>query len=192
MDQLYQVFQGDLLKDENILWTGQPETSILFTRADIFLVPFSLLWGGFALFWEMSVLFIKDKSGQGPPIFFSLFGIPFVLMGLYFIFGRFIWKNFKKKRTYYAVTDKRVIVITKTFSKSIVAEFIDRIPGINKTVGLSGIGSIRFGNTSWVVAMYGNTGMDFFGAFYGQDIPVFYDIKDADRVYNMVSELRNK
>jgi len=42
--QFYEVFKEELLKDEKILWSGQPETSVLFTSADIFLVPFSLLW----------------------------------------------------------------------------------------------------------------------------------------------------
>jgi len=69
-----ELFQEDLLKDEKILWTGQPETTVLFSGADVFLVPFSLLWGGFAIFWELSVLFMKGKSGEGAPIFFALFG----------------------------------------------------------------------------------------------------------------------
>ena len=47
-----QVFQGRLAADEDVLWYGQPKTSVLFDANDIFLVPFSLLWGGFALFWE--------------------------------------------------------------------------------------------------------------------------------------------
>lgn len=42
-----------------------------------------------------------------------------------------------------------------------------------------------------MASMYGNTGMDFFGSFGGVDILTFYDIKDADKVYELVSELRN-
>jgi len=40
--------------------------------------------------------------------------------------------------------------------------------------------------------MYGNSGMDFFGTAYGQDVPVFYDIKDANKVYNIVNDLRKQ
>lgn len=189
----YEIFKDELLKDEEILWTGQPETSVFFTNADIFLVPFSLLWGGFVVFWEASVLSIGGKAGQNaPPIFFSLFGIPFVLFGLYFIFGRFIYKNIRKKKTYYAVTDKRVIVLAELFNKNINAEFIDRIACMNKIVRADGKGTIGFGNSNWRFAMYGNTGMDFFVSFYGQDVPAFYDIKDVNKVYDIVNGLRKQ
>ena len=38
-------FGSHLLKDEKLLWTGQPGDA-LFSPGDFFLVPFSLLWGG--------------------------------------------------------------------------------------------------------------------------------------------------
>ena len=73
-------FRDDLLREEKILWSGQPDTSVHFTRADIFLVPFSLLWGGFAIFWELGALgifFSKSDSSDGMAIIFPIFGIPF-------------------------------------------------------------------------------------------------------------------
>lgn len=187
-------FSGELLKDEKILWSAQPDTSVLFTRADIFLVPFSLLWGGFAIFWELGALavFFAISAGKNPmSIIFPLFGIPFVLVGLYFMFGRFIYKNWKKRNTYYAITDRRVLMLSNLFSQSLNAVNIDTIPTINKSVRSNGIGTIKFGNVNWMASMYGNTGMDFFGSFGGVDILTFYDIKDADKVYELVSELRN-
>jgi hypothetical protein len=187
-----EIFQDELLKDEKILWSGKPETSVLFTPADIFLIPFSILWGGFAIFWELAVLFSKDESGKSAPLFFALFGIPFVLLGVHFIFGRFIWKNFKKKRTNYAVTNKRVLVSTHTFNKSFQAEFIDRIPSMSKRIRRDGVGSIYFGNANFMASIYGNTGMDFFGSFYGPYTTTFYDIRDAEQVYQLVSGLRKQ
>ncbi len=187
-----EVFQRELLKGEHIVWSGQPDASVVFTKADIFLVPFSVLWGGFAIFWEASVLFMKDNAGRGAPTLFSFVGVPFVLVGIYFIFGRFVYKKIKKQRTYYAVTNKRVLALTRLSGEQTDAMFIRDIPVLNKTRRSNGNGTITFGGSSLISSMYGNTGMEFLAAFYGKPALVFYDINDVNRVYDIVNELRNK
>jgi len=187
-----QVLRSELLNGESILWSGKPETSVIFSRSDIFLVPFSLMWGGFALFWEFLALgFYKPTNpANRPPIIFPLFGIPFVLIGLYMIFGRFIYKYLKKKSTYYAVTDKRVLSLSTLGQKSVQAMDISRIPSVNKSVGRNGIGILVFGDSA---GQYANTGMGFFpNRSYGGPSVVFYDIKDCDDVYRRVSDLIEK
>jgi hypothetical protein len=52
----FQRIQPELLPDESIVWGGRPVSSVIFHKEDAFLIPFSLLWGGFAIFWEASVL----------------------------------------------------------------------------------------------------------------------------------------
>jgi len=183
-----ELLNNELLKDEQILWCGQPETSILFSKADIFLVPFSLLWGGMAFFGIGSTLLKHNlKGNQALPF---LPAIIFLVVACYITFGRFILKAYKKKRTYYFVTNKRVITLTDMCNRTIQAEFIDRTPSINKTVNSQGVGTVSFGNSNPAMAMYGNTGMDFFGSYYGPSSPIFYDIKDANRVYDMVNDIR--
>ncbi len=73
-----------------LLWTGNPAQGLRFRAADLGLVPFSFLWFGFAIFWEYSAV-----SG-GTPLFFRLWGVPFLLVGLYISLGRF----FVDARTY--------------------------------------------------------------------------------------------
>ncbi|HKR36064.1 MAG TPA: hypothetical protein VJT10_14570 [Steroidobacteraceae bacterium] len=66
-------------------------------------IPFSLLWGGFAFFWEYSVLQQKDA-----PVFFALWGIPFVLAGIYIIIGRFFVDSYQRSRTWWPAISKRM------------------------------------------------------------------------------------
>jgi len=188
-----QVFGDYLMQGENILWFGKPDPSVLLSRGDIFMIPFSLLWGGFAIFWEALALGAASGSGAkgAPPPLFALFGVPFVLVGLYMIFGRFIYKRWRKTNTYYAVTDKRVLVLTKLWRSDLQAIRIGVIPTLNLSVGRDGRGTIVFGNTSYA-STYANSGMDFFGGFYGSQAPAFYDIKDAREVHDLVNKLMNE
>jgi len=183
------LFQDELLRDERIVWSGQPNPKVVFSKADIFLVPFSLMWGGFAIFWETTVIGFGKHGGA--PLFFILWGIPFVLIGLYMMFGRFIYKVWKKRRTYYAVTNKRVLVLTATRGKHVDAAYINAIPTVNKSVRCNGVGTVTFGNAEGLAGSYGNTGMSF-GSYYGQAPPTFYDIRGADEVYQLVQRLRNE
>jgi hypothetical protein len=186
-------FQSELLGDERLIWTGQPDPTVVFDSSDAFLVPFSLLWGGFALFWEANVLGLGPfGDGRPGPLFMALWGIPFVLIGLYFIVGRFFYKAWKKQRTYYALTNKRALVLTEGRARTVRACFLASVPSINKSVRRSGVGAITFGNPTWADT-YANSGMEVFGrGGYGEPTLRFSDIRDADRVYGLVTTARKE
>jgi len=64
--ELEEELRPNLSSGEKLIWTGKPKTGIVFRSSDAFMIPFSLLWGGFALFWETSVV------ATGAPFFFKL------------------------------------------------------------------------------------------------------------------------
>ncbi len=100
------ALQPLLLRDERLLWAGRPDPGVWFTPGDFLLVPFSVLWCTFAVFWESGVV----TSGAGA--FFALWGVPFVIIGLYSVFGRFFVKRYRKRRTVYGITSRRAITVT--------------------------------------------------------------------------------
>ena len=112
----------ELEADERLMWSGAPREGVVLRRGDIILIPFSVLWGGFAIFWEATVL------RSGAPLFFALWGIPFVLVGLYLIFGRFFVDAKSRARTAYGVTDRRIVVVAGLRSRSVRSLPLSAVP----------------------------------------------------------------
>jgi hypothetical protein len=173
-----------LSAEEHIEWVGGPDPANHFTRADLFLVPFSLFWGGGVIFW-----LVGATTAGGA---FGLFGVPFVLVGLYFIFGRFAYKAYRKRRTVYAVTDRRVLeIVRRQRGESVDAVYLRSLPSISTSVGADGKGSVRFGPTTpWFGAMYANTGMEFLSRGAATGGVAFYDIDDPRGVAELIERLR--
>src|SRR5262245_56900012 len=145
MDAAYSI-DKELRANERVFWRGKPATGIRLRGSDAYLIPFSLLWGGFAIFWEASVLTIPKDQPVG--FVFPLFGIPFVLVGLYFIFGRFIFDARSRAKTEYAVTNQRVIIKSGLFSRKIKSLNLNSMPEISFTEKSNGSGTITFGEST--------------------------------------------
>ena len=183
--------QPELLSGESIVWAGQSKTSVVFHKEDLFLIPFSLLWGGFAIFWEAGVSgYWGHNARSGPWLFGMIWGIPFVLIGQYFIWGRFFYAAWKKKRTHYALTNRRVIVVQDGWKRQMASSYLDSLPSLIKEGGSSGRGTLRFAqpDSLW-------SGRRGWGAWDGMavgTVPTFMDIEDVDSVYRLVSDLREK
>lgn len=133
------VLRQELSPSERLLWAGRPPLGLRLQALDAFLIPFSLLWGGFAIFWEASVLV------GGAPWFMGLWGIPFVLVGLYLIFGRFWVDARQRAATVYGITSERVVIISGVFSRKVKSLNIETLSDISLTERASGAGTITFG-----------------------------------------------
>lgn len=108
---LQDEFRPQLGTHERLVWAGRPKTGILFRPSDKFLIPFSLFFGGIAIFWEI-LAFVT-----GAPLFFKLWGLPFVLIGLYLLVGRFFVDAWNRANTVYALTNERVMIRSGIFRK---------------------------------------------------------------------------
>jgi hypothetical protein len=187
----YATIQPELLSGETVLWAGRPSAKVIFHASDRYTIPFSLMWGGFAIFWEASVVGITGfdrHTSQHPWTFGMIWGIPFVLFGQYFIWGRFIYAAWLKKRTYYAVTSRRVIAIQRGWTQKTSAGQINNLPATNKELRDDGIGTLYFG-----IRPTGRRGsqVSITDMRLG-DVTSFVDIEDAASVYRLVSDQQGK
>jgi hypothetical protein len=128
-------------------------------------------------------------KGGVPSIFMSLWGIPFVVIGQYMIWGRFFYDGWLKRRTYYAVTNRRALVVQQGWKRKTSWIYISSIPSVERE-GLV-VGTIRFGPKypAWVSRGQKTRSMSRFDI---GDVPVFADIDDLETVYRMVLDLREK
>lgn len=180
----------ELLPEERILWAAQPLPGRLFSPADLFMIPFGLFWLGFSIFWMVMASAGARTAPGSMGIIFPLFGLPFVLIGLYLVFGRFIYTHYRRKSTYYAVTDKRIIIMTKRVNKTVRSEKISSFTTMDKYVRRDGTGTITFGMLPYPME-YSTSGM-YYGrrSYYRNTGFALENIADVDHVYRIISELR--
>ncbi len=172
-----EAFQDLLLDGERIAWSGRPAGGILLTGRDLLLIPFSLLWGGFAIFWEWMVL-----RAPKAPVIMPLFGVPLVLAGIYFILGRFFADAWLRSLTRYAVTNQRVLMLRLPPLSNFSAMAIDRLPALSLEERSGGEGTIRFQGAP---AYRGNG----FAIMTPALVPSqFLAIPDARRVFELVQK----
>jgi hypothetical protein len=177
-DPAYAI-QAELGRDERLLWSGRPRQGIVLRPLDALFIPFSLLWGGFALFWEGAAII------SGAPFFFSLWGIPFVLVGLYMIFGRFIVDARQRANTLYGVTDERIIILSGLLSRNVKSLNLRTLTDVSMDQRANGSGTITFGPAS-PLGSWGATGMSGFSRVPMP--PSFEMIPDVRRVYEIIRD----
>ena len=163
-----------LLPDEKIVWEGAPDTGLILRPIETFLIPFSLLWGGFALFWNIAVWRAPTDD-----ISFKLFGLPFLVAGLYITVGRFAVDIAKRRSLRYRVTNQRILISSGRSTKSLD---IKRLPSLELVERSDSSGTIRFGAASSLFA--GNA----FGIWQPSmdPTPQFVRIQDVRSVYQII------
>ena len=182
MDYSYLGFElkEHLDSDEKLLWTGTPEQGMIIKSSDVLMIPLSLMWGGFALFWEFNVI------NSGASFFFMLWGIPFVLIGLYLIFGRFYYDAELRKSTIYGITQNRIIIKSGVFKKTIKSLNIRTLTDVTLNEKSDGSGTIVLGSESGMYEMFRGTGWPGFG---NKMVPALELIPEVRKVYRQITDL---
>jgi hypothetical protein len=178
-----QALAPELSPGERLVWSGRPAQGIRFQAGDLFMVPFSLLWAGFACFWEWSVI------SHGAPLLFVLWGIPFVLVGTYIVAGRFVADAALRARTFYGLTERRAIIITGLLNRTTKSVPLATLSDFSFVERRGGSGSIVLGTAAPFAAMLGGTSWP---GMQSRLPPTFVQVDDARRVYEQLRELHQR
>jgi hypothetical protein len=137
------------------------------------------MWGGFAFFWEASVL------RQGAPLFMALWGIPFVLLGIHIIAGRFFVDAWMRSRTSYALTDQRALIISGLFSQQVKSLPLRTMSDITLKERPDGSGSIALGPSTGRYSLLAGSGWPGSGRYQP---PAFEMIENVRNVHNILRD----
>lgn len=177
------LFQPHLEADERLVWTGQPKQGVVFTGMDVIALPFGIIWLLLSLVFEAMAIF--GDTDEISWVFVCI-GLPFVYIGMQMAFIRFFMDKNRRAKTFYAVTDKRAIVLEAytpprifTYSQSDLFDL-----RINRR---NGNADVLFGG--WKIPQRKRTNLFYWP--YGI-ISGFRMIAEAETVYALLGEMRSK
>jgi hypothetical protein len=180
------LIEAELAPGERLLWLGRPAQGLRLRGSDIFMIPFSLMWGGFAIVWEASAIglsvFGNGEPNRGAGPFFVLWGIPFVAIGLYMIVGRFFWDAWQRKRTVYGIGARHVVIRR---GGSLTMLDLATLPPMQLSSGRSARGTLSFGANSAPFGFAAPSGWPGAGRYQP---PAFELIEQAREVMRIVSD----
>lgn len=127
----------ELAQGERLVWAAQPDPAA-YARGAWIGVPFGVIFIAFSIFW------MTGTTRAGAPTFFTLFGIPFVLIGLGVMTSP-LWRRRQARRVIYALTDQRALVIEHRRRGTQVRSFSSAaVPSINRFERAGGVGDLVF------------------------------------------------
>ena len=170
---------GVQLPGEEVLWTGQPDPSVIFSKKDLFLIPLTIVSLGLMMWVFKDIL---DNR-----IYKIIAIIYFIFAFLYFLVGRFVIKDRKKKHTFYVITNKRALIFIDNSIGNTKEVYLNKLHTLTRDIKSDGHGTIYFGEKPGPNAWFDNTGIEYMGESYGEPPFTFHDIRKVIEVYELVN-----
>jgi hypothetical protein len=170
------ILKSRLGPGERLIWWDQPRRGIVLRMIDFYLIPFSLVFFSFAIFYTGMMLTFPNAPSSA-----RLMGIGLVAFGIYALIGRFFHDAWRRGRLAYGLTDDRVLIATPDRCRSLA---IDNLGEINMEEFGNGEGSIAFGREPFF-AFYSKSWRRWTGK---PSVPTLERIADADRVFAAIRE----
>jgi hypothetical protein len=132
----------ELEAGEGVKWMGMPQPRFFTTYskgAFLFAIP----WTAFALFWVAGAAGFQIPDFKDGFAIFPLFGLPFVLLGIWMLLTPlFVYLNARK--TLYMITDKRAVVFEGGSNTTIRSFEPEQLNEIIRKERNNGLGDLVF------------------------------------------------
>jgi len=169
---------------ERLQWTGRPKAGLTLQSGDIFLIPFSLLWSGgvFAGLWSA-------LNEPNTPIVVLTMLTLFAVMGVHILIGRFFYDAWRRSRTYYGLTEQRVIIVSGATGRKAKSLNLKALQDISLSKKNDGTGTITLGLSPWPGTSWISSSWPGRARFTP---PALERIPNAQDVYNQILAVQGK
>jgi len=165
-------------RGERVIWSGQPRQGLMLRGIDGFAIPFALLWTSIPLIGALTAM-----AGPKGNAFALLPTVPFVLIGLYLLIGRFFVDAAQRRRTDYALTGERIVIVSGLVSRSVRSLALRSLEQVDMSERASGQGTITFGRSA-----FGSFALPGWPGMKGYQPPMFEMIPDVAAVAKLVRD----
>lgn len=172
-----------MLNGEELLWTGQPDPRNILNTRDIIMIPFALAVG-------IPITLILPSS----PYFYAAAAAAWVL-AIAAVTGRFYFRYRGKKRTRYALTSRRALVVS--ISEDDESLLVKNLPFESIVAVTHSQKNDELGTVAFELVMpekikiskdkY-NLGLN--SPVFNSEAPAFYDIHDSEELYKTIYQIR--
>lgn len=166
-----------LAPGERLLWSGAPARGLKWRAEDWFMTPFGFVFFIFALGWMGMAVY------GGAPLFFILWGVPFVAVGFHMAIGRFFWEARKRGKTRYALTDRRALIVVDAGKPSFASIPVE--PATEIQIRPGRLTTIAFLTPAEITVMGGPKAFTQKSGGYGFDF-----IEDGEQVYRLILDVQ--
>lgn len=154
--QVEAVVVGEVGPDEPVLWRGSPQPGWRLRRSDLVVVPASLVLALLSMATAAGLVGtlvdppVRDgvvaEVGVGDVAFVGLASALLLGAATYGLVGRFVWHGYRARRTTYALTDRRVLVVEVLRSVGICSLPLAQVVGVRSIANRDGSGSVALGD----------------------------------------------
>lgn len=136
MDRVPDEFRSHLSHEEYVLWHGRPKQGLCLRASDAMFIPFTMLCAAIA--WGN---FFEDAAS--PLVWLPV--VPMAFACTYMILGRFIIDRIARARTFYAVTQRRVLIVNGVTHRTISSLLLHSLAAMTYAQRRDGSGTVTLG-----------------------------------------------
>lgn len=180
------LFQPELLPEEKLLWTGRADPNRHFSRADLYVFPFSAVVCGYFAYRLGKTVSECDASNIISLLLLVGTVTFLAVVAVYLFLGRFWVKRRVKLQSYYAITNMRVLAFKLGSVTRLNSRFRESTTNVRKEAREDGSGSLIIGEQAPIERFLANAGIEEVFGNSESSVIGLYDIDDVEVAYRIV------